>query len=149
MLAKIQKWGNSLAVRIPKALADEAGLERDKQVDIRYEDGELRISTRRRKRYDLDELLASVPDDYDEGEWDTGRQRSLVATHNLIRRALHPWQRCLFACAEYPLSRRDRVPGTSSRLLHEEKCISFSGRILDKRQVKTHYKFLTCHYIVV
>ncbi|MCY4540545.1 MAG: AbrB/MazE/SpoVT family DNA-binding domain-containing protein [Chloroflexi bacterium] len=72
MLAKIQKWGNSLAVRIPKALADEAGLERDKQVNIRYEDGELRISTRRRKRYDLDELLASVPDDYDEGEWDTG-----------------------------------------------------------------------------
>lgn len=72
MLTKVQKWGNSLAVRIPKALADEAGLERDKQVNIRYEDGELRISTRRRKRYDLDELLASVPDDYDEGEWDTG-----------------------------------------------------------------------------
>lgn len=72
MLTKVQKWGNSLAVRIPKALADEAGLERDKQVNIRYEDGELRITTRRRKRYDLDELLASVPDDYDEGEWDTG-----------------------------------------------------------------------------
>ena len=72
MLTKVQKWGNSLAVRIPKALADEAGLERDKQVNIRYEDGELRISTRLRKRYDLDELLASVPDDYDEGEWDTG-----------------------------------------------------------------------------
>lgn len=72
MLTKVQKWGNSLAVRIPKALAEEAGLERGKQVDLRYEDGELRIRRRRRKRYDLDELLASVPDDYDEGEWDTG-----------------------------------------------------------------------------
>ncbi len=72
MLTKVQKWGNSLALRIPKALADEAGLERGKQVTIRYEDGELRISKRRRKRYDLDEMLASVPDDYDEGEWDTG-----------------------------------------------------------------------------
>lgn len=72
MLTKVQKWGNSLAVRIPKALAEEAGLKQDKQVNIRYEDGELRIRKRRRKRYDLDELLASVPDDYDEGEWDTG-----------------------------------------------------------------------------
>ena len=72
MLIKVQKWGNSLAVRIPKALAEEAGLERGKPVKIRYEDGELRIGKRRRKRYDLDELLASVPDDYNEGEWDTG-----------------------------------------------------------------------------
>lgn len=72
MLTKVQKWGNSLAIRIPKALAEEAGLERGKQVNLHYEDGELRIRRRRRKRYDLDELLASVPDDYDEGEWDTG-----------------------------------------------------------------------------
>ena len=72
MLTKVQKWGNSLAVRIPKALADEAGLERDKQVNIHYEDGELRIRTRRRQRYDLDELLASVPDDFEPEEWDIG-----------------------------------------------------------------------------
>ena len=72
MVTKIQKWGNSLAVRIPKALAEEAGLEQGKPVDVLCVDGELRIRKRRRKRYDLDELLASVPDDYDEGEWDTG-----------------------------------------------------------------------------
>lgn len=72
MLIKVQKWGNSLALRIPKSLAEEAGLEQGKPVDIRYEDGELRIRKRHRKHYDLDELLASVPDDYDEGEWDTG-----------------------------------------------------------------------------
>ena len=64
--------GNSLALRIPKALAEEAGLERDKPVNIRYEDGELRIRKQRRKRYNLDEMLASVPDDFDGGEWDTG-----------------------------------------------------------------------------
>ncbi len=72
MLTKVQKWGNSLALRIPKSLAEEAGLERDISVDIRFEDGEIHIKRLRRKRYDLDELLASVPDDYDEGEWDTG-----------------------------------------------------------------------------
>ncbi len=72
MLAKVSQWGNSLALRIPKSLADEAGLERGKQVKIRYEDGELRISKRRKKRYDLDEMLASVPDDFEPEEWDTG-----------------------------------------------------------------------------
>lgn len=59
-------------MRIPKALAEEAGLERDKQVTISCEGGELRIKTRRRKRYDLDELLASVPDDFEPEEWDLG-----------------------------------------------------------------------------
>ncbi len=58
MLTKVQKWGNSLAIRIPKALAEEAGLERGKQVDLHYEDGELRIRRQRRERYDLDEMLA-------------------------------------------------------------------------------------------
>lgn len=72
MLTKVQKWGNSLAVRIPRALAEEAGLGRGEQVNIRYEDGELRIRTRQRKRYDLDELLASVPDDFEPEEWDIG-----------------------------------------------------------------------------
>ena len=72
MLVKVQKWGNSLAVRIPKTLAEEAGLEVGIEVELRAEDGELRITTRRSKRYDLDEMLASVPDDYDDGEWDTG-----------------------------------------------------------------------------
>ncbi|MCY4062231.1 MAG: AbrB/MazE/SpoVT family DNA-binding domain-containing protein [Chloroflexi bacterium] len=72
MVTKIQKWGNSLALRIPKALAEEAGLEQRKPVDVRYVDGELRIRKRRRKRYDLDELLASVPDDFEPEEWDTG-----------------------------------------------------------------------------
>ena len=65
MMTKVQKWGNSLAVRIPKALAEEAGREQGKPVDLRYEDGEVRIRTRGRRRYVLDELLASVPDDFE------------------------------------------------------------------------------------
>ncbi len=72
MLATVSKWGNSLAVRIPKALADEAGLERGKPVTIRYEQGELRIIAVEKPYYDLDELLASIPDDYEPEEWDVG-----------------------------------------------------------------------------
>lgn len=73
MRSKVARWGNSRAVRIPRAIAEEAGLDFDCAVDIECVNGEIRIKrARKRKRYDLDELLASVPDDYDEGEWDTG-----------------------------------------------------------------------------
>ena len=73
METKIQKWGKSLALRIPDAIAEEAGLEYGHAVDMRIVDGEIRIKrARQRKRYDLDEMLASVPDDFDEGEWDIG-----------------------------------------------------------------------------
>ncbi len=73
MKTKIKKWGNSRALRIPKAIAEEAGLDFGCAVDMHCVDGEIRIKrARKRKRYDLDELLASVPDDFDEGEWDIG-----------------------------------------------------------------------------
>lgn len=73
MLTKVRKWGNSRAVRIPRAIAEEAGLDFDCAVDIECVNGEIRIKrARKRKRYDLDELLASVPDDFEPEEWDIG-----------------------------------------------------------------------------
>lgn len=73
MLIKVQKWGDSLAICIPEELAEEAGLEVGSEVEIRVVNGEIRIKrARKRKRYDLDELLASVPDDYEPEEWDVG-----------------------------------------------------------------------------
>lgn len=57
----------------PKGYAEEAGLDFGCAVDMHCVDGEIQIKrARKRKRYDLDELLASVPDDFDEGEWDIG-----------------------------------------------------------------------------
>ena len=72
MLTTIQKWGNSRAVRIPKALAVEVGLELGTKVEIMSVDGELRIVPVEEDYYDLDELLASVPEDYEPEEWDVG-----------------------------------------------------------------------------
>jgi len=72
MRTTIEKWGNSLAIRIPQELADKIGLEVGNEVELRVVNGELRIRKRCRKRYDLDALLASVPDDFEPEEWDTG-----------------------------------------------------------------------------
>ena len=72
MLAKVSQWGNSLALRIPKPLADEGGLTKGSELDIRFENGEYRLIPRRKRRYDLDELLASVQEGGLKEEWDIG-----------------------------------------------------------------------------
>jgi antitoxin MazE len=72
MLAKIQKWGNSLALRIPKAFAEEAGLDNDSAVEIRVVDGEIHIVPVQENRYELEALLAEVTADNLHEEVDTG-----------------------------------------------------------------------------
>jgi antitoxin MazE len=55
--AKIQKWGNSLALRIPKAFANEVGVTEDTVVEVRVEGGGLRIIPAHPQRYSLADLL--------------------------------------------------------------------------------------------
>lgn len=72
MLGKVQKWGNSLALRIPKALAEETGLDKDSPVEIRVVDGQIHIMPIQEKHYELDALLAGVNEDNLHEEVDTG-----------------------------------------------------------------------------
>lgn len=72
MHTKVQKWGNSLALRIPKALAEETGLDNDSTVEIRLVDGEIHIVPVKKPRYTLEGLLDNVTDENRHGEVDTG-----------------------------------------------------------------------------
>lgn len=73
MLARVQKWGNSLALRLPKALTEEAGVHLDSPVEITIRDHTIVIEPVREKRtYDLDELLAGVKPENLHGETDFG-----------------------------------------------------------------------------
>lgn len=60
MQTKIQKWGNSLGLRIPKSFAEQAGVEAGSDVDLSVEDGELVVRPRRHPRYELKDLLRAV-----------------------------------------------------------------------------------------
>jgi antitoxin MazE len=62
MTATIQKWGNSLAVRLPKALADEARMREGARVElVSTPEGVLVKSKRKPKpRYRLSALLAGI-----------------------------------------------------------------------------------------
>jgi antitoxin MazE len=73
MLARVQKWGNSLALRLPKALAEEAEIHLDSPVEITIRDHMIVIEPMRKKRrYELDELLSGVRPENLHGETDFG-----------------------------------------------------------------------------
>jgi antitoxin MazE len=73
MVTKIQKWGNSLGLRIPKSFAKEAGVEEGSAVDISIRDGNLVIKTIRPLKYELDELLSEIRKDNLHDEISTGQ----------------------------------------------------------------------------
>ena len=72
MQTRIQKWGNSLGLRIPKSCATEAGVEAGSVVDVSVENGELVVKPSRPLRYRLDELLDGVSAGNVHGEVETG-----------------------------------------------------------------------------
>lgn len=72
MNARVQKWGNSLALRIPSAFAAEVGLAENSDVVLSLDEGRLVISPMRRVKYDLAELLAQVTPENRQEEVDWG-----------------------------------------------------------------------------
>lgn len=60
MIAKIQKWGNSLAVRIPRAVAEDTELSSGTAVNMAYHDGQIVIAPVRHQQYTLHGLLKRV-----------------------------------------------------------------------------------------
>jgi len=72
MRTRVQKWGNSLALRIPKSFAAEVGLERETSVEISLADGKLVITPVAEPNLTLKQLLAKVTKDNLHHEIDTG-----------------------------------------------------------------------------
>jgi antitoxin MazE len=72
MRTQIQKWGNSLALRIPKSFAAESHIEAGSVVDLSITEGKLIIIPVSEPTYTLDELLAGVTTDNLHAEVDTG-----------------------------------------------------------------------------
>jgi antitoxin MazE len=72
MITKIQKWGNSLGLRIPKSFAEEADVEPGSEVDLSVIDGGLVIKPLRKRKYQLSALLRRVTDSNLHDEVPTG-----------------------------------------------------------------------------
>jgi len=68
----IAKWGNSLGVRIPSAIAKQIDLREGMQVEVSIVDGKLVIQPEQRKKYTLDELLEGMTAEHCHAEVEMG-----------------------------------------------------------------------------
>lgn len=63
MKVKVAKWGNSLAVRVPKPLAKDLGLSAGREVELRQSGSRLTLeptASRNVPHYRLEDLLAQI-----------------------------------------------------------------------------------------
>ena len=83
MIVEFRKWGNSLAVRIPKALAKAIKASDGKRAEIKVENGTLVlrpiVKPARKSRYTLEQLLSGMTRDNVPQEVDWGPRRGKEA----------------------------------------------------------------------
>ena len=72
--AQIVKWGNSLAVRIPKPVAQQAGVEEGDKIILEAERGQIRLK-RSEAAPSLKELVAQITPENRYGEISSGPER--------------------------------------------------------------------------
>ncbi len=63
MLTKIQSWGNSQGLRIPKSILQDSDISVGDEVDISIQGGRIVVepSNKVRGRYDLKKLVSKIP----------------------------------------------------------------------------------------
>jgi len=74
MRTRISKWGNSLAVRLPKPFMEELGLGEGAEVEITMRDGQL-IMMAAHREYLLEDLVRGITAQNRHQESDWGRPK--------------------------------------------------------------------------
>lgn len=75
----VAKWGNSLGVRLPKHIVEQAHLSEGTPIEFSVEDGRVILSPIRR-RYKLSDLLADYKPEHRHGEAETRRPVGKAST---------------------------------------------------------------------
>ena len=71
MMTKLQRWGNSQAIRIPKALLDGMQLQENDDLDV-VKDGDRIIIKKVWPSLSYKERMQGYSGNYKSAEWDTG-----------------------------------------------------------------------------
>jgi antitoxin MazE len=74
MTTQIAKWGNSLGLRLPKSVTQEARLDEGDKVDVSVRNGAIVIRPTR-PAYSLDDLVSRITakNRHDESDWGAPR----------------------------------------------------------------------------
>jgi antitoxin MazE len=73
MKVQVQKWGNSLALRIPKSCAVETNIENGSTVDIAVQKGAIIVKPVVEEKNTLEEMLANITEENLHTEIDFGK----------------------------------------------------------------------------
>ena len=60
MKMKVKKWGNSLALRIPKTFADQTRIKEDGLVNLTLENNKVVITPLKEKKFNLKDLVGKI-----------------------------------------------------------------------------------------
>lgn len=76
MITKIKEWGNSQGLRLNKHILSDVGISVGDDVDVKINAGIITISPVKspRKKYNLQELVARIPVDYENSEVEWGER---------------------------------------------------------------------------
>jgi antitoxin MazE len=67
MVAKVQKWGNSQGLRLPKHVLDSADIAVGDAVEVSAQEGQIVIKKVSKQKFDLAEMVSRMPRDYQTG----------------------------------------------------------------------------------
>ncbi|MBI4327795.1 MAG: AbrB/MazE/SpoVT family DNA-binding domain-containing protein [Chloroflexi bacterium] len=71
MKTAVQQWGNSLALRIPKAFAEQTKVRKGTPVSLTIDEGRIVVEPLKRRKYSLKELVSQITlnNRHDETDW--------------------------------------------------------------------------------
>ncbi len=72
MTTVVARWGNSLAIRLPRALVEQVQMSEGTSISFSVSGNSIIITPHSRKKYTLDELLEGMTPDKFHSEIDTG-----------------------------------------------------------------------------
>lgn len=72
METKIRKWGNSLALRLPKAFASQTGIENGSEVQLLVEEGKIIVIPLNKNEFQLERFLSQITEENIHKEIDFG-----------------------------------------------------------------------------
>ncbi len=71
MRSSVARWGNSLAVRLPKGIADSAEIGEGTEIELECKDGEI-VLRRAKPKYAIKDLMARFKPEHRHEETDWG-----------------------------------------------------------------------------
>lgn len=72
MISRVQKWGNSQGLRLPKHVLEQAKIALGDDVEVTVTERQIVVKKNPRPKYDLQDLIARIPEEYRVEEVDLG-----------------------------------------------------------------------------